>query len=57
MTEPETTLISACCDGPYRPIGQFRVIRRIWNRKFDAPLKAGRCFTQLTFFYKFSPNV
>ena len=43
MTESEPTLSSACCEGPgpYRPIGKFRVIGRIWNRKFNVPIKAG----------------
>ena len=44
MTESEPTLNSACCAGssPYRPIGQFRVIWRICNRKFNVPIKAGQ---------------
>ena len=43
MTESEPTLSSTCCTGPgpYRPIGQCRVIGRIWNRKFNVSIKAG----------------
>ena len=43
MTESEPTLSSACCIGPdpYRPIGKFRVIRIIKNRKCNVPVKAG----------------
>ena len=43
MTESEPTLSSACCAGPARnrPIGQFWVIGRILNRKFNVPIKAG----------------
>ena len=43
MTEPEPTLSSACCagPGPYCPIGQFRVTGRLWNRKFNVPIKTG----------------
>ena len=37
MTESEPTLSSACCGG-YRPIGHFRVIGRIWKRKFNVPI-------------------
>ena len=46
MKEPEPTLSSACCggSGSYRPIGQFPVIERIWNRKFNVPIKAGHGF-------------
>ena len=43
MTESEPTLSNACCagPGPYRPIGQFRIIGRIQNRKFNVTIKAG----------------
>ena len=42
ITESEPTLSSVCCSGPgpYRPIGQFQVIVRIYNRKFNVPIKA-----------------
>ena len=43
MIQAEPTLSSACCTGtgPYRSIVQFRVIGRIYNRKFNVPIKAG----------------
>ena len=42
-TESEPTLSNACCAGPgsYRPIGQFRVIRRIKNQKLNVPIIYG----------------
>ena len=51
MTESVPTLSSACCagPGPYRPIGKFRVIGRILNRKFNVPSKPDTARpTQLT---------
>ena len=52
LTESEPTLSSACCagPGPYHPIGQFRVIGRIWNPKFNVSIKAGHGPTHSTDF-------